>query len=67
MEEDAEMIVPPRILFPSLHDRTRHLILILLKIVKIMETFAFEFCTLWVHFSAGEGVQAARKTKSKEV
>jgi hypothetical protein len=30
-------------------------ILNFLKIVKIMETFTFGFCTLWVTFSAGEG------------
>jgi hypothetical protein len=30
-------------------------ILNFLKIVKIIETFAFGFCTLWVSFSAGEG------------
>ena len=32
-----------------------HLILNILKIVKIIETFAFGFCTLWVPFSVGEG------------
>jgi hypothetical protein len=31
-------------------------ILNLLKIIKIMETFAFGFCTLWVRFSVGEGI-----------
>jgi hypothetical protein len=31
-------------------------ILNLLKIIKIIETFAFGFCTLWVRFSVGEGV-----------
>jgi hypothetical protein len=33
-----------------------HFVLNLLKIVKIIETFAFGFCTLWVTFSAGEGL-----------
>jgi hypothetical protein len=31
-------------------------ILTFLKIVKIIETFTFGFCTLWVTFSAGEGL-----------
>jgi hypothetical protein len=31
-------------------------ILNFLKIVKILETFTFGFCTLWVTFSAGEGL-----------
>jgi hypothetical protein len=44
--------------YPSyiLEPQARYMsILNFLKIVKIMETFTFGFCTLWVTFSAGEG------------
>jgi hypothetical protein len=39
----------------------------LLKIIKIMETFAFRFCTLWVLLGRRRQVQAAwRQSKQKE-
>src|SRR5829696_1254183 len=40
--------------------------LILLKIVKIIETFAFWFCTLWVPSPLEGELQADRKTENKE-